>query len=62
MIRNIRGMISAAREVSVRVQVGRVHKFARSDVSSEVLWAGTLADGAGSLLAVTPLALRLGWR
>ena len=31
MIRNIRGMISAARGMSDRLQAGRVHKFARSD-------------------------------
>jgi hypothetical protein len=31
MIRNIRGMISAPREMSDRAQAGRVHKFDGSD-------------------------------
>jgi hypothetical protein len=31
MIRNMRGMISAGREMSDRIQAGRMHKFARLD-------------------------------
>jgi hypothetical protein len=56
MIRNMRGAVSAAREISDRVQAGRMHKFERYGLQRITLarsaptWdmSGLKADGRGS--------------